>query len=86
MDIFCEYRIHDVACGEDRCVLVVPKSKSYAVRCVNYRSPDFGLSLRKDFSRYTYTLTTGDLSSCLHQFCIEVNYLFRCYGGFDLGL
>lgn len=80
MDILAEFRLRDVAAGEDRAVLVVPRRKDYALRCVNYKSPHVQDVLRRDWSRYTYTLVDGCLSSVWRSFLFEVDYLGRLYG------
>lgn len=80
MDILAEFRLRDVAAGEDRAVLVVPRSMDYALRCVNYKSPFVEDSLRLDWSRYAYTLVDGRLSSVWSSFLLEVDYLGRLYG------
>lgn len=80
MDILAEFRLRDIAAGEDRAVLVVPRKTDYALRCVNYKSPFIEHSLRRDWSRYAYTLVEGRLSSVWSSFLSEVDYLGRLYG------
>lgn len=80
MYCLAEFRLHDVAAGDDRAVMVVPRKKDYALRCVNYKSPFVEDALRQDWSRYTYTLCDGVLSSVWHAFMHEVDYLGRLYG------
>ena len=80
MTYLVEFRIYDSASGDDRSVSIVPKSRGFSVRCVNYKSPFAPRSLRTDYSRYTYTLVSGNLSSCLNSFYNEVMYLGRLYG------
>lgn len=80
MDILAEFRLRDVAAGEDRAVLVVPRAKGFSLRCVNYKSPFVEDVLRKDWSRYTYTLLDGRLSAVWRSFLLEVDYLGRLYG------
>lgn len=80
MDCVAEFRLHDIACGDDRAVMIVPRSNGYAVRCVNYRSKTAKDSLRVDYSRHTSTIVSGELSSCWCYFLQEVEYLGRVYG------
>lgn len=80
MDCLAEFRLHDIAAGEDRAVMIVPRKRDYALRCVNYKSPFIDDALRSDWSRYTYTLVDGRLSSVWQSFLVEVDYLGRLYG------
>lgn len=75
-----EFRLHHIACDDDRAVMIVPRSQGYAVQCVNYRSKTSKDSLRVDYSRHTSTVVTGELSVCWCYFLQEVEYLGRVYG------
>lgn len=81
MTILAEYRLHDVAAGDDRAVMIVSRTRGYSVRCVNYCPPVSRPFPRTDYSRVTTTLVDGPLSVCWHDFYQQVNYLSRCYGG-----
>ena len=80
MDVVAEFRIHDIAAGEDRAVMIAPRSQGCALRCVNYKSPFVQDKFRQDWSRYTYTLVDGCISSVWHSFLLEVDYLGGLYG------
>lgn len=85
MDCVAEFRLHDIACGDDRAVMLVPKRKEFAVKCVNYFPVTGGFRTntplpKVDYSRTIITLISGNISICWLEFLNQVEYLGRVYG------
>lgn len=63
----------------DKCVMLVPRKNSFAVRAIGYKSPRYKGQHTQYFNNYKYDIESGSLSECNDIFNLEVGYLTRIY-------